>query len=141
MTVLLLIYQAGLKAVKVVLIDDATIPPVSSFKRRFCFSSPFQTLMEDFCPVSLHRSSSPSSQMPSNLLERLPSFDIFFITIKIELKTQVYRIQLTVPPKAGQDTGSSSPHFKWHLQFFSQGALKVQASLVPNNAKQALILL
>ena len=68
-------------------------------------------------------------------------FSSFFITIKIELGTQIYRIKFTVPSKAGKDTNSSSPHFEWHLQFFNKEMLKVQTSFMPNDVAQILFLL
>ena len=43
-----------------------------------------------------------------------------------------------MPPKAGKDTESSSPHFEWHLQIFNYIVLKVQTILAPNNAKNKL---
>ena len=63
----------------------------------------------------------------------------FFISPsnKIQLKKNT-NLQNSVPPKAGKDTESSSPHFEWHLQIFNYIVLKVQTSLAPNNAKTSL---
>ena len=49
-------------------------------------------------------------------------------------------MQFTIPSKAEKDTESSSPHFEWLMQLFYKETLKDQNSLVPNNAKQALLL-
>ena len=48
--------------------------------------------------------------------------------------------QFTVPSKAEKDKKSFSSHFEWHLKVFNHEKLTVQTSLVPNNAKQALVL-
>ena len=65
-------------------------------------------------------------------------FFFFFISpLKIQLKKDT-NLQNSVPPKAGKDTESSSPHFEWHLQIFNYIVLKVQTSLAPNNAKNKL---
>ena len=65
-------------------------------------------------------------------------FFFFFISpLKIQLKKDT-NLQNYVPPKAGKDTESSSPHFEWHLQIFNYIVLKVQTSLAPNNAKNKL---
>ena len=57
--------------------------------------------------------------------------------LKIQLKKDT-NLQNSVPPKAGKDTESSSPHFEWHLQIFNYIVVKVQTSLAPNNAKNKL---
>ena len=64
-------------------------------------------------------------------------FFFFYITIKNSIKKDT-NLQNSVPPKAGNDTESSSPHFEWHLQIFNYIVLKVQTSLAPNNAKNKL---
>ena len=77
-------------------------------------------------------------------IEYIPFYNIirnnffFFISpLKIQLKKDT-NLQNSVPPKAGKDTESSSPHFEWHLQIFNYIVLKVQTSLAPNNAKNKL---
>ena len=62
-------------------------------------------------------------------------FFFFYITIKNSIKKDT-NLQNSVPPKAGKDTESSSPHFEWHLQIFNYIVLKVQTRLAPNNAKK-----
>ena len=66
-------------------------------------------------------------------------FFFFFISpLKNSIKNNT-NLQNSVPPKAGKDTESSSPHFEWHLQIFNHIVLKVQTSLAPNNAKTSSV--